>query len=151
MSHGCGQEVLGQVPSCSTSHLVNMSLVKFSLGQILTWSTSYLVNLVHQKIDFAHNIIYNWIYPTTGPDRAHRQKQNCIYIHDCLASKSFFENWLCTKHLLYLNISHLRARQGPQTKAQLHISIYVWPPNQFLKIDFAHNIIYKDTRNCQGQ
>ena len=31
--------------------------------------------------------------------------------------------------------------QGPQTKAQLHISIYVWPPNQFLKIDFAHNII----------
>merc|ERR1712047_149725 len=48
---------------------------------------------------------------------------------------------LCTKHLLYLNISHLWARQGPQTKAQLHISIYVWPPNQFLKIDFAHNII----------
>ena len=26
MSHGCGQEVLGQVPSCSTSHLVNMSV-----------------------------------------------------------------------------------------------------------------------------
>merc|ERR1712004_567223 len=55
---------------------------------------------------------------------------------------------LCTKHLLYLNISHLWARQGPQTKAQLHISIYVWPPNQFLKIDFAHNILYMDNSWC---
>ena len=32
------------------------------------------------KIDFAHNIIYNWIYPTSGPDRAHRHRQNCIYL-----------------------------------------------------------------------
>ena len=121
--------------SWSSSQLFNFSLSQNVIGQVLTWSTYNMVNLIHQKIDFAHNIIYNWIYPTTDKSRT-------AYIHNCLASKSFFENWLCTKHLLYLNISHLRARQGPQTKAQLHISIYVWPPNQFLKIDFAHNIIY---------
>ena len=121
--------------SWSSSQLFNFSLSQYVIGQVLTWSTYNMVNLIHQKIDFAHNIIYNWIYPTTDKSRT-------AYIHNCLASKSFFENWLCTIHLLYLNISHLRARQGPQTKAQLHISIYVWPPNQFLKIDLAHNILY---------
>ena len=65
--------------SWSSSQLFNFSLGQYVIGQVLTWSTYYMVNLVHQKIDFAHNIIYNWIYPTTGPDRAHRQKQNCIY------------------------------------------------------------------------
>ena len=65
--------------SWSSSQLFNFSLGQYVNGQVLTWSTYYMVNLVHQKIDFAHNIIYNWIYPTTRPDRAHRQKQNCIY------------------------------------------------------------------------
>ena len=65
--------------SWSSSQLFNFSLGQYVIGQVLTWSTYYMVNLVHQKIDFAHNIIYNWIYPTTRPDRAHRQKQNCIY------------------------------------------------------------------------
>ena len=38
------------------------------------------------KIYFAHNILYNWMYPTFGPDRAHRYKLNSTY-PSCLASK----------------------------------------------------------------
>ena len=83
--------------SWSSSQLFNFSLGQYVIGQVLTWSTYYMVNLVHQKIDFAHNIIYNWI-------------------------------------------SHQRAQQGPQTKAELHISTIVWPPHHFSKIDSAQNI-----------
>ena len=60
--------------SWSSSQLFNFSLGQYVIGQVLTWSTYYMVNLVHQKIDFAHNIIYNWIYPTTRPDRARSLK-----------------------------------------------------------------------------
>ena len=46
---------------------------KLHISTIVWLQISFLL------IYFAHNILYNWIYPTSGPDRAHRHKVNSTF------------------------------------------------------------------------
>ena len=110
MSHGCGQEVLGQVPSCSTSHLVNMSLVKFSLGRLLTWSTSYLVNILlgqlgpsEKKTLHTTSSIIEYI-PLPGPTGP-AVISNYAYIQNCFDSQSLFLKNILVSYHFSLNTS----------------------------------------------
>ena len=81
---------------------------KLHISTIVWLQISFLL------IYFAHNILYNWIYPTSGPDRAHRHKLN-VHIHHVWLPSQFQANTLDTNCPQQLNISHPQARQGPQT------------------------------------
>ena len=84
-----------------------------------------------------------WMYPIPGPDRAHRHKQNCIY-PQLFGFKPVLRTyaWHTTSSI----IEYIPPPLGPtgprDRKTKLHISTIVWLQISFLKIYFAHNILY---------
>ena len=78
------------------------------------------------EITLSHNIRYNWIYPTSGPDRAHRHNQNCIYPR-LFGLQIFFLKIYIAHNILYNWIF-----PTPQTCSKLH-RLFGLRPNLFFE------------------
>ena len=75
----------------------NCKILQFWSGQP---SDQSFLNNWHVNWLVGHNNLYNWIYPTSGPDRAHRHKQNCIY-PQLFGSKSVLLKIYLAHNILY--------------------------------------------------
>ena len=102
-----------------------------------------LMGKCFKQIYLTQTVLNNWIYPTPGPDRAHRHKQNCIY-PQLFGFKPVLRTyaWHTTSSI----IEYIPPPLGPtgprDRKTKLHISTIVWLQISFLLIYFAHNILY---------
>ena len=104
-----------------------------------------LMGKCFKQIYLTQTVLNNWIYPTLGPDRAHRHKQNCIY-PQLFGFKPVLRTYaLHTTSPIIEYIPPPLGLTGPtDRKTKLLISTIVWLQISFLLIYFAHNILY----NC---
>ena len=102
-----------------------------------------LMGKCFKQIYLTQTVLSNWIYPTPGPDRAHRHKQNCIY-PQLFGFKPVLRTYaLHTTSSIIEYIPPPLGLTGPtDRKTKLHISTIVWLQISFLLIYFAHNILY---------
>ena len=102
-----------------------------------------LMGKCFKQIYLTQTVLSNWIYPTPGPDRAHRHKQNCIY-PQLFGFKPVLRTYaLHTTSSIIEYIPPPLGLTGPtDRKTKLHISTIVLLQISFLLIYFAHNILY---------